>query len=113
MGSDGISQVAGRGTGNGLKSQLPGPCDGYGDDSIFERERGMIDRIVLDVELVQTEVSAEILRAHQRSHSGMRTQKSRPFHRQEIGISPDTVWALLDLLARNVFLDLLVIVFYF
>ena len=113
MGGDGIRQIAGRGTGNGFKAQFASPRDGHGHDSIFERQRGMIDRVVLDVELVQSEVGAEILGADQRGHPGMWAEKSRPFHRQEIGIPPDTMWPVLDLLPGNVLLDLLVVVFHF
>ncbi|MCG3774433.1 MAG: hypothetical protein JW395_1256 [Nitrospira sp.] len=73
----------------------------------------MIDRIVLNVELVQSEVGAEILGAHQGGHSGMRAEKIWSFYRQEVGIAPDTVWAILDLLTGNALLDLLVAVFHF
>ena len=113
MGGDGIGQIAGRGTGNGFKSQFASPGQRDGHDAIFERERGMIDRIVLNVELVEAEVGAEILGAHQRRHPGMRAEKGRPFDRQEIGIAPDAVWTVLDLLAGNALLDLLVVVFHF
>ena len=112
MGGDGIGQIAGRGTGNGFKSQFTSPGDGNSHDPIFKRQRGMIDCIVFNVELVQSEVGAEILGAHQRGHPGMRTEKGRSFHRQEIGIAPDAIWPVLDLLAGNVLLDLLVVVFH-
>src|SRR5262245_49867760 len=112
MGGNRIGQVTGRGTGNGLESQFAGSSDGDSHNPIFERERGMIDRIVLNVKLIQPEVGAEVFGAHQRRHPRMWTEKVRPFHRKEIGIAPDTVWAFLDLLAGNDSLDLFVVVLY-
>ena len=53
IGGDGVGEVAGRGAGDDLEAEFARAAQRDGDDAVFEGERRVIDRVVLDVELAR------------------------------------------------------------
>ena len=110
---DGVGQVAGRGAGHRFKAEFPRTCEGDRDDPIFERQGRMVHRIVLDIELVDAQIGAEIFRPHQRRQSRMGPDDRGAFDRQQVDIAPHAVRALFDLFPGDRAFDLVVVVFDF
>ena len=59
MGRDCVRQVAGRSAGNGRKAKLNRLGDRHRDHPVFVGERGVVDRVVLDVQLFHSQVGSQ------------------------------------------------------
>ncbi len=71
VGGDGVGEIAGRGAGDGVEAELDRLGDRHRDDPVFVGESRVVDRVVLDVELLDAERVAQPVRAHQRRKAGI------------------------------------------
>src|SRR6185437_14329747 len=110
MGSDRVRQVAGRCASHCFKTELARACEGHGDDAIFKRQGWMVHRVVLNIKLVETKISAKIFGAYERSKPRVRSHEVRAFDRQQVEVAPHAARTILDLFTRNSLLDLVVVV---
>src|SRR6185295_6794250 len=92
-----VGEVAGRGTGQHLESQLARRRQGNGDNPVFEGVR-WIARVVFDPELFQTKIIRKIAGIDQPGEAGVGRAEGSDvgWDRQQRGISPDAPRARLD-----------------
>src|ERR1041385_8123402 len=70
----------------------------------------MIDGVVLDVELFDAQHFAEAMGAHERREAGVEAGLGLAVDRQQLAVAPEIFLARRDLLARERFLDRVVVV---
>src|ERR1043165_7188924 len=70
----------------------------------------MIDGVVLDVELFDAQHFAEAMGAHERREAGVEAGLGLAVDRQQLAVAPEVFRARGDLLARERFLDRVVVV---
>src|SRR5215471_7521580 len=101
MGGDRGGEISGRGTRNRREAKFARL--GYGDrhHPIFVGKRWMIDGIVLDVKILEAQLSAEALAVNQRGESRVRSHFGLAFDGQQFAIAPEVVRACLDLRPRQ------------
>ena len=99
---DSIGEVAGGGAGEHLQPQLAGGGEGDCDDPVLEG-MGRVPGVVLDPELLQTEIVGEVAGVDQPGETGIGGTEGGDvgWDRQQRGISPDAPRARLDLLAGD------------
>src|SRR5205814_2093680 len=102
-------QVAGGGAGDGVEPERARAGGGDGNRTILERERG-IDGVVLDVDLVQTECTPEVVGLHQRGAAGVRLDDRLVLNGQQRAVAPDGLGAGGDGLAAHQGADGVVVV---
>jgi len=92
---DRVGEIAGRGAGDRLEAELPGPGERHRDDPVLERVR-RIGGVVLDPDLPQTELVGEAIGAQQRGPPrGQRPARGRGYG-QKVPVAPDRVRSGLD-----------------
>ena len=101
MGGDAVRQVAGRGAREHVESELDGARRRHRDDAVLVGERGMVDRVVLDVELVDAEPRGQAIAAHERREAGVEPRSRLAGNRQQLAIAPQIFRPARDLLARQ------------
>ena len=72
MRSHAVPKISRRRTPEDLVAKLDGPCRCHRDDAIFVRQRRMIDRIVLDIQLAQPELLCQPISAYQGREAGVK-----------------------------------------
>ena len=82
-----VGQVAGGGTSERVELELPRHARGDRHNAILERPRRVL-AVVLDVQTVQTEKTAEIPRADQRRQAGSDVDSRLRVARQQLSIAP-------------------------
>ena len=70
-------------------------------DAVLVRQRRMVDRVVLDVQLADAEPIGQTVAAHQRREAGVETGARLAGDRQQLAIAPQVLRPPLDLLARQ------------
>ncbi len=96
---DAVGEVAGRRAGQDLESQLDGARGGHRDDAILVGQRGMIDRVVLEVQLAHAEPLRQAIAAHERREAGIEPGERLAFNRQQLAVAPQTLRTPFNLLA--------------
>src|SRR5438093_639843 len=98
---DAVREVPGRRAGENLESKLHRSRRSDGYDAIFVRQRRVIHRIVLDVELVDAEPIGKLIAADQRREARVEPRARFAGDRQQLAVPPQILRPPLDLLARQ------------
>src|SRR5207245_860280 len=88
LGRDRVRQVPGRGATDRGHAELARLREGDGDDPVLERQRGEIDRVVLDVQLAYAEAGGEPLGAQEGREADLLAQDGVAVDRQELAVAP-------------------------
>ena len=110
VGSDGVCEVSSRGAGDDFEAQLLRAAEGDAHDAILEREGGVVDGVVLDVERLDAELLGEAIRLHERREADLRADGGLAINRQQLAVAPHALRARLDEIAREHRLDGVVVV---
>ena len=90
---DRVGQVAGGRAGQHLEAKLLGARGGHRHDAVLVRQRRMIDRVVLDVQLAQPEFLSEARAADERREPGVEAGLRFARNRQQLAIAPEVLRA--------------------
>ena len=71
-----------------LKSELDRLGQRHGDDAVLEREAGVIDRVVLDVQLGHAQRPGQAVGADQRRAADVQADGRLAVDRQELAVTP-------------------------
>jgi hypothetical protein len=107
-----IRQVARGRAGHCIESELFCLGDGHGHDTVLERQCRMVHGVVLQVNFPDTPRAGKVPRLHQRCIARVKSRDGIPVDRQEFAVPPHIMRPGLDLLARHIAFDPLVIVGY-
>src|SRR5262249_17302890 len=94
-----VRKVAGRRTREHVEPEFRRPRRGYRDDAILVRQRGMVHRVVLDVELADAEPPGEPIASDERRESGIESGSWLAGDRQQLTVTPQVLRAPLDRVA--------------
>lgn len=104
-----VGEVARRGTRGSGEPELDGAAECGGDDAIFEAPR-RVGRVVLDVQIADSESAREIATFDKRCETGVQVDLWGTFDGQEILIAPHREGAARNFLARGLVGDGVVVV---
>ena len=110
IGGNGVREVAGRGARDGLETEFLRAAQGHADDAVLERERGVIDSVVLDVKFADAEGFREAVGLDERREANERTDGRFARDGQQLAVTPHGLRARGDDVARERLLDAVVIV---
>ena len=110
VGGDAVGQVARRGAADRLEAQLDGLRERHGHDAVLERQRRMIDGVVLDVELGDAQRPGQPIGADQRRAADLPADGRLAVDRQQLAIPPHRSRPRRDRLAVECPRDRLVVV---
>ena len=88
VGRDASRKVAGRCTANGLEAKLDRLGQGHGHDAILERERRMVDGVVLEIELSDSQHAGQAVGPDQRSASHVPAYRGLTVNGQQLTVAP-------------------------
>ena len=98
---DAVGEVAGRRARQHLEAELHGARRGDRDDAVLVRQRRMVHRVVLDVQLADAEPLGQAVAAHERREAGVETGARLAGDRQQLAVAPEVLRPLLDLLRAS------------
>jgi len=110
IGGNGVGEVAGGGAGDGLETEFLRAAQRNADDAVFERERGVIDGVVLDIKLADAESLREAVSLDERRETDERADGRFARDGQQLAVTPHGLRARGDDVARERLLDAVVIV---
>jgi len=110
IGGDRVSQITRGGTRHYLESELLGTTQGDRDHAIFEGERRVVDRVILDPEFTDPESLGKTVGLDQRCESYLRADRRLPVDRKEFAVAPHRLWSGLDEFAGQDLADRLVVI---
>src|SRR5712692_11431742 len=90
-----------------------GTGQGHRDHAVFERQGRVIDGVVLEIELVQAELRAEIVGPHERREAGVESRRGLALDGEKVYVAPEALRPRLNRLAGEGCLDRLVVVLNF
>src|SRR5262245_20781299 len=96
-----VGEVSGRRTGEHFEAEFHGARGRDRDDAILVRERRMVDRVVLDVELADAKPLRQARAAHERRIAGVEPGARLSRNRQQLAISPEILGPALDFFPRE------------
>ena len=102
MRGDAVREVAGRRAGEHLEPELERPRRRHRHHAVLVRQRRVIHRVVLDVELARAEPLRQAIAAHQRRVAGVEAGARLAGDRQQLAVAPQVLRPALDVLARQV-----------
>ena len=88
VGRHAVGQVARRGAADGLEPELDGLRKCHRDDAVLERERRIIDGVVLDVELGDAERLGQPVGPDKRRAADVAADRRLAVERQQLAVSP-------------------------
>ena len=109
VGSYGSCEIAGRCAGDRVETEAPGHRRRHRDRPIFERE-ARVHRVVLDVEVAEAELAAEVVGLQQGRPARLDIDQRLVIHRKQLAVAPYCRWASLDLRARDAGADGVVVI---
>ena len=99
VGGDGVGEIAGRGAGHHLESELTRAAEGNGDHAILEGEGRIVDRVVLDPEFLDPELLGQAVGLHERGKAHLGADGRLPVDRQQLAVTPHRLGTGFDKLA--------------
>ena len=88
IGSDGVSQIARRGAGDNFETEFLGPTERHGNHAILEGQGGVVDRVVFDIKLINSEMLGEPVGTHERSEPHLLTDCGISIDGQKFAVAP-------------------------
>ena len=88
IGSDGVSQIARRGAGNNFETEFLGPTERHGNHAILKGEGGVVDRVVFDIKLINSEMLGEPVGTHERSVAHLLADCGISIDGQKLAVAP-------------------------
>ena len=85
---DAVGEVAGRRASQHVEAQLESASRGYRHDAVFVRQRRVVHRVVLDVQLIDAEPIGETCAAHERREARMKAGPRFAGNRQQLAVAP-------------------------
>ena len=107
---DGVGEIAGRSAGDRGETQLARATQGHADDAVFERQRRIIDRIVLYPELAHAESAREPVGFDERRETDLKTDGRFARHGQQFAVAPHRLRSRFDDRPTQGLLDAVVVV---
>ena len=105
--------VAGRGTGDRVKAEFTRTAQRHAHDAVFERQGGVVDRVVLDPQFADAEFFGEPVRLDERCEADLQTYGRVVGHRQQFAVTPHRLGTRLDGRLGQRFFDAIVIINHF
>ena len=108
----GIGEIARRGAAHSVKPEFARFAERHRHDAILEGERGVVDRVVLDVKLARSQGARQARGGDERSESRLLAHPGLAVQRQQLTVPPHVCRTLSDVFAPQVRPQLPVIVNY-
>ena len=105
-----VGQVPGGGAGDGPEAQLAGAAQGHADHPVLEGERGVVDRVVLDPQLADSQPPGEAIGPDQRGVAHLDAHGRLRGHRKQLPVAPHVLGTGGDALTAEGLPDPLVVV---
>ena len=96
-----VGEIPGRRAREHIETELGRARRRHRDDAVLVRERGMVDRVVLDVELVEPEPLRQPRAAHERRVAGVKAGPRLALDRKQLAIAPEVFRPAFDRFARE------------
>ena len=90
MGGDTAGEVTGRGAGDGVEAELPSLGGGDADDPVLEGVGG-VAAVILDIEVVEAQLPAQVVGFQQRCESGAQIDDVA-VDREKVLVAPHGKW---------------------
>ena len=88
IGGHRVGKIASGGAGHRLEAQFHGAAQSHAHHAVLERQRGVVDRVVLDPELADAEALGEAVGLHQRRIAHLAADRRLAGDRQQLAIAP-------------------------
>ena len=110
IGGHRVGKVSGGGAGDDFEAKLAGAAECDGNHAVFERQSGVVDRVILDVKLFNTKVLREAVGPDERCETNLRADSGLAIDRQQLAVAPHRLRTRGNDLAVNVLCNEIVVV---